>query len=344
MQYISGQLFGDKNPIVAPLDNGVAPVYYQYKINDDGSLGVDYFANGKPVTQEEYAAITGQDIGLISQNLQNFDPNYAAQQDTYVPPTGDETMISGSASTSRGTTGDASGFTPTPYDDGSGIQIYNSPEELAAAVNRRINKDYNESLKTIEDNFKNGFLTIDERDDEIKKTRKSLLAKKDEDLKSVSGYFNAISPEAIQSGRGTMEKKAVEDFTTSNTSLGSELGSNLYDASGRIRQDLSLADLQPYMTELSDTGNLVRSIAENYKTKDTNLGTAASAFNAGKTQNASDYISNKGLSSLGNYANYLNSNVIGSYKPTTATSGFAATTTKTDRYGNPIDEYIYKGL
>jgi hypothetical protein len=230
-------------------------------------------------------------------------------------------------------------FPPTPYDDGTGTKLYYTPEDLAEAVNRRINKDYNESVQMIEKNFKNGFISIDERDAEIKKTRKALIQKKEEDLQSVSGYFNQIAPDAVQSGRGKLEAKAVEDYTTRNKSLGSELGANLYGADGRIRQDLNTTDLQPYMTELSDTGNLARAISGQYQNRDTNLQAANAAFNTGQTQRAESYIAAKGPENISDYSAYLNNAIIGSRKPAMAGVGQFSSVKKTDKYGNPIDEW-----
>jgi len=240
-----------------------------------------------------------------------------------------------------GTNTQADTFTPTPYEG----KIYYTREDLAQAVNEAITKSYNDQIKKIDTNFKNGFITFDERDAEIKRVRGQLVDKRKGDLESIAGYMNQISPEAVQSGRNTMEGKAVEDYTTQNKQLGTELGSNLYDSSGRIRQNLTTADLQPYMTELSDTGNLARSIAGNYQERDNNTLAANTAFNSGKTQNANDYISSlPATAKVSDYSKYLNGSILNNQKTPTQDVGGFSSTAKTDKYGNPIDDYIYKGM
>lgn len=313
---------------------------YQYFYQPNGSGGVDYFRaldNGtssgtpEPITNQIYSQGTGKDTSAIEQQVYQ---EYALQNPGPSQPASPSQTTQTSETTSGGTSADA--FKPTPYDDGTGLKLYYSAEELAQAVNRKVDSSYAEALKTIDNQFKNGFLTIDERDAEIKKTRTALIQKKGEDLQSISGYMNSISPDAIQSGRGKMEAKAVQDYTTQNTQLGSELGANLYDANGQIRQDLSANDLSPYMTQLSDTGNLARSIAGNYTNKQTAIDTAGANKNAGLTENAVNYANNTPTGS--DYTNYLNSNILNKQVTGPGVNG-PAIVKKTDKYGNPIDEY-----
>lgn len=244
------------------------------------------------------------------------------------------------ANTTTGTDGTggtvADTFPPTPYDDGTGSRLYYTAEELAQAVQRKISKIYNDSVALIEQQFKQGFISIDERDDAIKKTRKDLIAKKENDLQSVSGYFNSIAPDAIQSGRGKLETKAIEDYTNQNKTLGSEFDQSLYGPDGRLRQDLTPEQLAPYMTELSDTGNLARAYAGNYTNRQNAINAAAQNQSDATTENAYNYSNN--LPAGSNYANYLNGNILNKAVSTTGTSG-PANVKKVDKYGNPIDEW-----
>jgi hypothetical protein len=320
-----------------------------YKYKTDG--GYDFFVNGNMASYQDYKNAGGQDPkplpeGAVVQQISDgsiwFSLDGKLYQDdgnqTIIvrddfggtegnPSEGTPTTTTGGATTSEET------FKPTPYMG----KIYYTAEDLANAVTQHIQDVYKESVALIENQFKQGFISIDERDDQIKKTRQNLIKKKADDLQSISGYMNAISPDAIQSGRGKLEAQAVEDYTTQNKTLGSELGAGLYDANGRIRQDLTTAELSPYMTELSDTGNLARSIVENRTNKETALNKAASDTNQDVQANAYDYINNTPKGS--NYTNYLNSNILNKQVTAGGATG-PAIVKKTDRYGNPIDEYI----
>ena len=324
--------------------------FYSFKQNEDGTIGVDYFYNGQPISNAQFdqgASIPSSELekaaGLNYRSYAEYvvDSGGITETGQKDPQTAPTTPVTKTGYTvpgaqAGGTTAPAEpAFTPTPYDDGTGTRLYYTAKDLADAVSRKVDKSYNEAVRTIENQFKNGFLTIDQRDEEIKKTRTDLIKKRTDDLQSISGYMNSISPEAIQSGQGKLENRAIEDYTTQNKTLGSEFGAGLYE-NGKIRQNLTASELSPYMTENSDTGNLARSIAGNYTNYQGALTTAAQNKNAGLTENASNYIANtpKGT----NYSNYLNSNILNKQVTGPGITG-PAVVKKTDRYGNPIDEW-----
>lgn len=319
-----------------------------YSYAPNGTGGVDYFklqdnAAGTasmpvPITREEYARGTGEDPNSIEQNayLSMQDQMDAGQVANASGNNGDGTPLNSPEQNPGGTGGGTAPDVYTPH------LVYGewsySPEQETEIVNRQIEKVYQDTVGKIEQSFKRGFLTIDQRDEEIKKTRTDLIKKKEEDLQSVSGYFNSIAPDAIQSGRGKLEGQSVQDYTTNNKQLGSELGSNLYGADGRIRQDLSAQDLSPYMNENSDTGNLARSIGDMYSQKQTAMNTAGSSKNTNIDANANDYITNKGVAGS-DYSNYLNANILNQRAPGQVGSTGPALVKKLDKYGNPIDEW-----
>ena len=55
---------------------------YNYKTNADGSIGVDYFWDGKPVSNQEFQAFTGSDVNAIEQAPYVQDAPMPGQEDT----------------------------------------------------------------------------------------------------------------------------------------------------------------------------------------------------------------------------------------------------------------------
>lgn len=284
-------------------------------------------------------------------------PMAQAQGITYGLKPGDYIRLDGSIGNSYddAAAADQQTQTPAPTQTGGGVaapvaapvapkvfpykgKVYYTEEDYANAVTEDITQQYNEAIKKIENNFKAGFLTIDERDDEIKRTRTQLIQKKADDLQAVSGYFNQISPDAIQSGRGKLETKAVEDYTNRNKQLGTEL-TGIYGADGRVSQNLDIAKLAPYMTELSDTGNLARAISGQYQNRDANIQAANQARNDKVDNMASQYVEYKDIAPVSSYADYLNNNILGKRVNEQQNVGQFSSVKKTDKYGNPIDEW-----
>jgi hypothetical protein len=139
---------------------------------------------------------------------------------------------------------------PKPFEG----KLYNTPQELAAAVHASALVKYNENSKVIEDSYKKGLLTYDEylkmaRDnaDTVKKTR-------DQNLSNIQGYFNKIAPDAVQSEQSTMQGKTNDEYSKIQANTGDLFG-------GRGASELAGTDLSAYANDLSTTGKIARGIS-----------------------------------------------------------------------------------
>ena len=139
---------------------------YNYKLNADGSIGVDYFFDGKPVSNTEFQAFTGADIAAIEQAPYAQETPAPAQEDT----------SSGSSSAATGPT-----------------------EEQVAAYNAQIEANYQMAVAKAERDKATQIQKYQDSLADLTRQEGTLGTQKDEGMQGNSSYFSQISPDAFQS-------------------------------------------------------------------------------------------------------------------------------------------------
>jgi len=172
------------------------------KVNADGkTIGFDYFLNGQPITETEYAA-SGMNLAG-DQALAAKDLTINEQNNALNTPT----------SSGGGTTGTSSTepFGGSYY---NGV-YYTDPEAYKTAVTNDINANYNQQKASLDRQYDSGLISYDARQQQLNKARKDAMT-------GISSYFGAISPEAYQSTQGGLENEAQQTYQTNTTNLGRE--------------------------------------------------------------------------------------------------------------------------
>lgn len=261
MKYTNPTAYNATNPNYNPTTGSSTPnggTYFDtngdqlpltYVPKADG--GYDFFVNGQSASAQDYQAMGGQ-----------LPAGAPLSDNTFAPSTNPNNRIplglegtSGDINNSMGTGTGGTIFQPIQY---KGVIYYDEPSYISA-VNKNIADTYESNLATIQRNYQNGLMSVDDRDAAIKHNRETLRSSYQTDLQNVSGYFNRISPDAIQSQQSNLEAKSTNQYNQGNAQLGQEFDQSLYDANGRLKSDLTDAQLAPYMSQANtSTGSLAR--------------------------------------------------------------------------------------
>lgn len=126
---------------------------------------------------------------------------------------------------------DAAAFKPVIYNG----QTYNDPTQYANAVISDVKGTHDKNVSQINAAYQNGLLTFDQKQKLIDQNRQSLTDQLHQTLDSQNGYFNSISPDAVQSQQGVLADKATtaeqqgqSTINDAQTQLGSD--KSLYNA------------------------------------------------------------------------------------------------------------------
>jgi hypothetical protein len=321
--------------------NGLQGESYLWKPN--GSGGINYFKvmdSGTtnylvPTNRETFSSNTGINTSL----LENYVANPPTQPSTnQIVPGASQTESQSSQSQQTTQVGGGTTFQPIVY---KGV-TYTDESSYIAAVNKNIADTYESNLQIIERNYQNGLLSIDDRDAAIKLNRESLRTSYQTDMQNVSGYFNRISPEAIQSGQAKLQDQSTAQYNAGNSALGSEFDKSLYGPNGRLKSDLTDSQLAPYMSQQNTaTGSLARQYSgyANQRTAQTQLAADQRQSGLDNTANAAMDYANKVTAPT--VASQVYNSVM-SGDSTTQNSGSPAITSKKkiyDENGNLITDF-----
>ncbi len=159
--------------------------YYKYKTNADGSIGVDYFFDGRPVTNQDFRQLTGADTTAIE--------NGTGPQAPGTPPP--STIPTGPSNTPA------------------------APKTLSAGEIDGIIKAYDMSMQAMEKAHTNGILSFNDKTEAIKGLREGLS----KDLKLAMGenrgYFSSVSPNAYQSQKKNYDSDVQDQYKTGEKNI-----------------------------------------------------------------------------------------------------------------------------
>ena len=113
----------------------------------------------------------------------------------------------GDAPTQEDTTSYSGGGTSTGY----------TAEELQAA-----NAKHKQALADIETAYQNGYLTWEEKNNALIKSRNDLITQKGQGLESNSAYFENVSPDAFQSQQGNYNQKVLDAYTAGENTINND--------------------------------------------------------------------------------------------------------------------------
>jgi len=208
------------------LESGGNGYTFRYKLNQDGSIGVDYFDySGNPINNNEWGGTIdpqqieyGAHLGYRSYDeylLDNGGTTSTGQTDPSNPePTAPP-------SPAGGTTG---GETAAPaYRQVYNQVEYTTPEAYKAAVDSDILAQHDETKKKIDNMYDRGLITLDEKETAIAENRRQLKTSRDEALADQAGFFSSVSPQALQSQQGTYANKVQTDYQNTEKQLGPEM-------------------------------------------------------------------------------------------------------------------------
>ena len=222
---------------------------YKYKQNPDGSIGVDYFLHGNPVTNTQFAQGTGLDTNAIENGtgataINNMAVNNIPGQpgSQYNPPTQTPTQTP----TGGGTPAPA----PDQYDKMFGVQHYYNENDYTNAVNDQISKTYKTNVGNINDLFQSGLINLEMKDKLIGQTRDTLSTQHTKALGQITGMFSAAAPDVVSSQEANYKNAANTDYTKQTDQLGAPLGQPI--------QNYSPDQLSQYSNNLTDVGGMVR--------------------------------------------------------------------------------------
>jgi hypothetical protein len=191
------ELFGTARASAAePIPTG-GDYSIRAKLNADGqTIGFDYFLNGQPITEQEYAAaglnLEG-DQQLAIQDLQTY------TQETIPDPT----LPGGGGDTFA-----------THYVNGV---AYNDIATYTNALTQAATDQFNQQNKLLTNAYQSGLLDFATYQDQLKQARDTIKDQYGQAMGSIGGRFSALSPDAYQSSQGTAENRA-KDITDQNYS------------------------------------------------------------------------------------------------------------------------------
>jgi hypothetical protein len=300
---------------------------------DNGSGGINYFAvvngNKTPISNEVYNANTGIDTNQLE----------AAHYQEWVNAQGGGDMSTqSSGGTSGGGTAPAEPVYVPEYKVWNGVQYEVSKLEGAQAytnaVNDTILTNYKAQQKKIEDLYASGIIGLDEKLQMGRDNLKSLKKSRDDSMRSIHGYFNRISPDAVQSEQNTLQGNVETEYGEKKNRVGT-----LFD--GKSASEIAGMDLNPYINEISTTGQIARA-AKGLNTQKADQITANDQYKMSATDqtanNLLDLKNNISAPSAGDivseYMNRLDSYGAGGTNTQTVNAVGGQTT---DQFGNPIN-------
>lgn len=293
---------------------------------DNGSGGINYFAvvngNKTPISNEVYNANTGIDTNQLE----------AAHYQEWVNAQGGGDM---STQSSGGTSGGGTAPEPAPaFNQYWNGQLYTDPTAYTNAVNDTILTNYKAQQKKIEDLYASGIIGLDEKLSMGRDNLKALKKSRDDSMKSIQGYFNRISPDAVQSEQNTLQGNVETEYGEKKGKVGT-----LFD--GKSASEIAGMDLNPYINEISTTGQIARA-AKGLNTQKADQITANDQYKMSATDqtanNLLDLKNNISAPSAGDivseYMNRLDSYGAGGTNTQTVNAVGGQTT---DQFGNPIN-------
>jgi hypothetical protein len=190
-------------------------------------------------------------------------------------------------------------FAPISY----GGQTYNDPTQYVNAVIGDAKTTHDKNISQIKAAYENGLLSFEQKQKLIDQNTRSLKDQLDQTLASQQGYFNAISPDAVQSQQGVMAGKAKEAEAQGQQTLtdaGTALGADKTAYTTNYQNSLGAADqaqtgaidqANNYLTGLS-TSQAAAQTAEQQKIQgimDSGKNAALSFQNSQPTSKSTEY-------------------------------------------------------
>jgi hypothetical protein len=213
--------------------------------------------------------------------------------------------------------------------------LYTDPTAYTNAVNETILQNYTAQNKKIDQLYSSGLIGLDEKLQMGRDNLTALKKSRDDSLKSIQGYFNRISPDAVQSEQNTLQGNVNTEYTNKQSRVG-----NLFD--GKSAKDIASMDLTPYVNDISTTGQIARA-AQGLNTQKSDQLTANDQYKTSATDqtanNLLDFKNDVSAPSAGDivsdYMNNLSSYGAGGTQ--TQVTGSAVGGKTVDQFGNPID-------
>lgn len=209
-------------------------------------------------------------------------------------------------------------------------KLYNSPEELASAVHASAQLKVDENNKKIDRLYKSGLITYQEYLQQARDNVESVKKTYTQNLANIQGYYNKISPDAVQSNQNVTQNTATTDYNKTQANTG-----DLFN--GAAAGDIAKMDLSPYANDITTTGKLARGIQGVNQAQTDSQKNNTDYMNSVNNDNfamlhPSPTTANTGLT------DFLQNLAVQVYGGSTAGSGITGQTTSqaVDAYGNPI--------
>lgn len=246
--YFAVDMFGKKNPA------GI----YNYKVNPNGSIGVDYFFGGKPVTREGFRMFTGANIGDIERaglGLRQASPAHPS-----------------AASASAASASAASKYTPPPWIPSINLNdVYNQARNNATnAANALFQTKVNDLVARMNakrNRAREDYTTnVAELNTKLEKTMQDIATNKERTIADTTKNVQDIGTE--ERARQVTEAR---QYDASRRGLQSQLGEAGLSTSGLGRQQLEEAKLNRRDVEQAQAKKVSNSIYAQNTTRDRTL-------------------------------------------------------------------------